>query len=123
LHAIALLDRYATRPGEVLVILRRHEERLTALARDEAAALNELGWDVSRAIDRALAPKRIFVAALGSATQLAISFPHVHLHVVPLADGGEADRPAEVFTWERGVYVFDDDAEERELAASLRRCL
>jgi diadenosine tetraphosphate (Ap4A) HIT family hydrolase len=58
-HAIALLDRYPTRPGEVLVILRRHEERLTALARDEAAALHELGWNVARAIDRALAPKRI----------------------------------------------------------------
>jgi diadenosine tetraphosphate (Ap4A) HIT family hydrolase len=122
-HAVAILDRYAARPGHALVILRRHEEHLVALDREEAAALNELGWAVARAIDRALAPRRIYVAALGSAAPLATSFPHVHLHVVPLADGGEADRPAEVFTWAHGVYVFDDDAEERALRERLARHL
>jgi diadenosine tetraphosphate (Ap4A) HIT family hydrolase len=122
-HAVAILDRYAARPGHALVILRRHEEQLAALARDEHAALHDLGWQVARAIDRALAPKRIYVAALGSAAARSTSFPHVHLHVVPLADGGDADRPAEVFTWERGIYVFDDAAEERALVTSLRAAL
>jgi diadenosine tetraphosphate (Ap4A) HIT family hydrolase len=122
-HAIAVLDRFAARPGHVLVVLRRHEERLAALARDEHAALHDLGWQLARALDRVLAPRRIYVAALGSATPRATSFPHVHLHVVPLADGGEGDRPAEVFTWANGAYVFDDDAEERALATSLRAAL
>jgi hypothetical protein len=58
----------------------------------------------------------VFVAALGSAVQRPMSFPHVHLHVVPLADD---DRPADVFTWENGVYVFDDAAEERAMHARL----
>jgi diadenosine tetraphosphate (Ap4A) HIT family hydrolase len=108
-HAVAILDRYASRPGHVLVVLRRHAEGLQRLA-----------WEMSRAIDAALAPKRIYVAALGSSEPLITSFPHVHFHLVPLADGGEADRPAEVFTWANGIYVFDDDAEERALLATLK---
>jgi diadenosine tetraphosphate (Ap4A) HIT family hydrolase len=67
-----------------------------------------------------LSPRRIYVAALGSASPLVTSFPHVHFHLVPLADGGEADRPAEVFTWANGILVFDDADEERALLAKLR---
>jgi diadenosine tetraphosphate (Ap4A) HIT family hydrolase len=119
-HAFAVLDRYASRPGHVLVVLRRHAEGIAALAWDEYAGLQRLAWEMSRAIDAALAPKRIYVAALGSSEPLITSFPHVHFHLVPLADGGEADRPAEVFTWANGIYVFDDDAEERALLATLK---
>jgi diadenosine tetraphosphate (Ap4A) HIT family hydrolase len=122
-HAVAVLARFAARPAHVLVVLRRHEERLTALGWDEYGALHRLGWQVARAAERVLAPRRIYIAALGSAEALETSFPHVHLHVVPLADGGEADRPAEVFTWINGVYVFDDDAEERALRDRLRTAL
>jgi diadenosine tetraphosphate (Ap4A) HIT family hydrolase len=119
-HAVAVLDRYASRPGHVLVILRRHEERITALGWDEYAALHRIAWDVTRAIDAVLAPRRIYVAALGSAVPLDTSFPHVHLHLVPLTDGGEADRPAGVFTWVNGIYMFDDADDERRLRDQLR---
>jgi diadenosine tetraphosphate (Ap4A) HIT family hydrolase len=122
-HAIAILDRYACRPGHVLVLLRRHAEHVAALAWSEYADLQQLAWRVSRAIDRVLAPRRIYIAALGSAEPLATSFPHVHLHIVPLADGGEADRPAGVFTWSQGMYVFDDAAEEASLRARLRTAI
>jgi diadenosine tetraphosphate (Ap4A) HIT family hydrolase len=118
-HAVAVLDRYASRPGHVLVVLRRHAEHIAALPWDEYAGVQRLAWEMARAIDAALAPKRIYVAAFGSSGETITSFPHVHFHVVPLADGGEADRPAEVFTWANGIYVFDDDAEERALLASL----
>lgn len=114
-HAAAILDRYAARPGHVLVVLRRHEERIAGIAWDEYAAMQRLAWEVSGALEDVLAPRRIYVAALGSAAPRPTSFPHVHLHVIPLADGGELDRPANVFTWERGMYVFEDDAEERAL--------
>jgi diadenosine tetraphosphate (Ap4A) HIT family hydrolase len=126
-HAVAILDGYASRPGHVLVVLRRHAEDIAALAWDEYAGVQRVVWEMSRAIDAAFAPKRIYVAALGSPGEkiaakqpLMTSFPHVHFHLVPLADGGEADRPAEVFTWANGIYVFDDDAEERALLATLR---
>lgn len=118
--ATAVLDRYASRPGHVLVLLRRHEERIAALAWHEYEALHRLAWEVSGAIEAVLAPKRIYVAALGSAVPLATSFPHVHLHVVPLFDGGESDRPANVFTWVHGAYVFESDREESELRDRLR---
>ena len=118
-HAAALLDRYAARPGHVLVVLRRHEERLAAVRWDEYEAMQRLAWEVCGALEDTLAPRRIYVAALGSAEARATSFPHVHLHVIPLSDGGEADRPASVLTWEHGMYVFEDAAEEQALRARL----
>jgi len=118
-HAVAILDRYAARPGHVLVVLRRHEEKIAGLAWPEYEAMHQLAWRLTRAIEATLSPRRIYVAALGSAVPLATSFPHVHLHVIPLSDGGESDRPANVFTWINGMYVFDDDREEQALRASL----
>ncbi|MBX3161137.1 MAG: HIT domain-containing protein [Deltaproteobacteria bacterium] len=118
-EAVAILDAFATRPGHILVLLRRHEERLAHLAWPEYQALQHLAWRTCRALEAALAPRRIYVASLGSAEPLATSFPHVHLHVVPLADGGEADRPASVFTWAHGMYVFESAGEEAALRARL----
>jgi diadenosine tetraphosphate (Ap4A) HIT family hydrolase len=122
-HAVAILDRYAARPGHVLIVLARHEEKLAAVRWDEYEAMQRLAWRIGCAIEAALAPRRIYVAALGSAVPLATSFPHVHLHVIPLADGGEADRPANVFTWTHGMYVFESPDEERALADRLRAAL
>lgn len=114
--AVAVLAPYAVRPGHVLVVLRRHEEAIEQLALNEWLALGELAWQVTRAIAHALSPVRTYVAALGSVTPLPMSFPHTHQHVVPLYDGGEGDRPAEVFTWRNGVWVFEDGELEGMLA-------
>jgi hypothetical protein len=62
----------------------------------------------------------VFVAALGSAARLPQSFPHHHVHVLPLFDGGEMDRPSEVLTWKHGVFLYTP-AEARDLADTLRR--
>lgn len=122
-HAIAILDRFACRPGHVLVVLRRHVENLTSLTWPEYADLQQLAWRTARALDQLLAPRRIYVAALGSAEPLATSFPHVHLHVIPLDDGGVADRPAAVLTWEHGMFVFESPAEEAALRDRLRAAI
>ncbi|HEU0030135.1 MAG TPA: HIT family protein [Kofleriaceae bacterium] len=114
-HAYAMLARFAARPGHVVIALRRHAERIEALAWPEYEALHQLAWQVGRAVDRVFGARRVYIAALGSAEPLLTSFPHVHLHVVPLVDGGSADKPAAVFTWAHGMYVFDDAAEERAL--------
>jgi hypothetical protein len=41
------------------------------------------------------------------------------VHVVPLYDGGELDRPSEVLTWRHGIWLYAPD-EARELAVRLR---
>ena len=95
----------------------------SAIGWPEYEALHRLAWQLCRAIEVTQSPVRIFVASLGSAQPLATSFPHIHLHIVPLSDGGEVDRPANVFTWTHGMYVFESASEERELLATLRAAL
>lgn len=119
-HAIAVLERFPCRRGHAVIVLREHEERLERLPRPIWLELHELAHRVAQRIDRELHPVRTFVCALGSATQRVNSFPHVHLHVIPLYNGGEADRPAEVLTWSNGVYLYELD-EEAELVRSLKR--
>jgi histidine triad (HIT) family protein len=117
--AVAVLDRYASRRGHVLVVLRRHVESLAELGWEEYAEVQRLAWEAAQAMTRALRPARVFIAALGSPERLPMSFPHHHVHVIPLFEGGEGDRPAEVFSWRRGVVVYEPE-EASELAASLR---
>lgn len=117
--AVATLDRFAARPAHVVVVLRRHVELLTDLSWEEYAAVQRLAWEAARALREVLAPKRTYVAALGAAERIATSFPHHHVHVVPLFDGGGADRPAAVLTWSQGVYVYEA-GEAEGMAARLR---
>lgn len=105
--AAAMLDRFAARPGHVLIVLRRHVESVAALGWDEYAAVQRLAWEASRALTAALSPARVYVAALGATRRIATSFPHHHVHVIPLSDGGESDRPAQVLTWSNGVHVYE----------------
>jgi diadenosine tetraphosphate (Ap4A) HIT family hydrolase len=122
-RAFAVLDRYACRIGHTLVVLGRHAERIEQLPYDDYEAMHRLAWRAAGALERVLGPSRIYIAALGSAVPLATSFPHVHLHVIPLADGGELDRPANVLTWGNGMYVFESADEERALRDRLRDAL
>jgi len=118
--AVAVLDRLSTRRGHVLVILRRHAESIGEMPWVEYAEVQRLAWEAARALERVLQPRRVFVAALGSAERLPMSFPHHHVHVLPLFDGGPADRPSEVLTWRHGVGLYAP-GEARELGATLRR--
>jgi diadenosine tetraphosphate (Ap4A) HIT family hydrolase len=117
--AVAVLDRLGNRLGHLLVILRRHVESIAELPWSEYAEVQRLCWEAARALDKTLRPRRVFVAALGSATQLTMSFPHHHVHVIPLFDGGEIDRPADVLTWRHGVWLYTPE-EAHELARALR---
>jgi diadenosine tetraphosphate (Ap4A) HIT family hydrolase len=118
-HASCVLDRFAARRGHMLVVAKRHVERVSDLAWEEWCDAQRIAWEACAALERALAPARVYVAALGAPRASERTFPHVHVHVVPLADGGEADRPSEVFTWKNGVLVFEP-GEERALADELR---
>jgi diadenosine tetraphosphate (Ap4A) HIT family hydrolase len=114
--AIAVLARYALRPGHALVIARHHQTSIAML--DEGAWI-ELATVARRAcvaIDAVFAPGRCFVASLGTDADVPMSSPHVHLHVVPVARG---ERPREVLTWEHGVFV-PSDVDLGAVAARLR---
>jgi diadenosine tetraphosphate (Ap4A) HIT family hydrolase len=118
-RGVALLDRFGSRPGHAIVIAREHVEETTKLGWPTYAELQRLAYDAGIAIERTLAPARTFVAVLGASAQLPMSFPHFHIHVLPVYETGDGARPAHVFSWSAGVLVYEDD-EARELAARLR---
>jgi diadenosine tetraphosphate (Ap4A) HIT family hydrolase len=118
--ALVRLDRLGCTHGHLLVVPEGHPTRLERLSRARYLALHALAWEASRALSRVLEPRRVWVAALGAPEPLPMSFPHGHLHVVPLYVSGEAARPARVLTWSEGVVVYDDD-EARALVLELRR--
>jgi diadenosine tetraphosphate (Ap4A) HIT family hydrolase len=118
--ATVLLDRFAAAPGHVLVVLAAHVEHVAQLPLESYLHSQRLAWRACRALEATLAPRRTFVASFGSSTPLPTSFPHFHLHVVPLAEDGENARPAKVFSWAEGVWVFESEEEAASLAARLR---
>ena len=121
-HAIAVLDRFAARRGHVVVVLRRHVESIADLSWEEWQGVQKLTFEATRALQKALSPRRIFVASLGAATARVNSFPHHHVHVIPLDADGDEERPARVFSWEHGVFVYDD-REARELGDRIREAI
>jgi diadenosine tetraphosphate (Ap4A) HIT family hydrolase len=48
-----------------------------------------------------------------------MSFPHFHIHVLPVYDTDARARPAHVLSWSAGVLVYED-AEAAALAERLR---
>lgn len=116
-HAVAVLSRFPTRWGHVLVLFRAHAERLEDVSPEAFADAAALAHAAGRAVERALSPARCYVASLGtSEPDLPMSFPHLHFHVIPIAEPGA--RPAEVLTWKHGVFE-GTDAEWADLRARL----
>lgn len=119
-QALALLDRFGSRRGHVLVVLRRHVESIAELGWHEYSSVQRLVWEAAQSVEEAFRPMRTFVAALGSTAKLPNTFAHHHVHVIPLEEGSE-DRPSRVFSWEPGVYVYSEE-EGKEVADRLRGC-
>jgi diadenosine tetraphosphate (Ap4A) HIT family hydrolase len=119
-HALVILDRFASREGHLLVIARDHIEGLTELGWEKYSHLQRVAFDAARAIEGVLTPRRFFLAALGAPQAVPMSFPHFHLHVIPLFEADDSTRPARVFSWTDGVVVYEDH-EAEELANKLRR--
>lgn len=121
-HATVRLDRFGATHGHLLAVLRGHETRLESLSWERVQALHHAAWRSSQALRNTLDPARIWTAAMGAPEALPMSFPHCHVHVIPVYEGGEAARPARVLSWTSGVVVYDDD-EARVLVRTLRDAL
>jgi diadenosine tetraphosphate (Ap4A) HIT family hydrolase len=64
-------------PGELFVILRRHAESVGALTAHEAASLGPLLRAGVRAIERVVAPERVYTASYNERVR------HVHFYLLP----------------------------------------
>lgn len=119
-EGIVVLDRFGSRRGHLLVISRAHVEGASELGWERYASLQRLAFDATLALEAAFNPARVFVAALGSSEPIATSYPHYHLHVVPIARHDDDARPARVFSWSAGIVQYDED-ESRELIGKLKQ--
>ena len=118
-HGLVVLNRFGQRRGHLMVLSRRHVDHLHELDWTACAELQRLAYDANIALKRTLAPLRIFSAVLGTDAPIATSYAHLHVHVLPIHEADERSRPARVFTWSEGVYVYGE-GEAEALAAELR---
>jgi histidine triad (HIT) family protein len=114
-HGVATLGRFAATRGHVMVVPRRHVERLSDIPSAIYREVQHLAWQAAVTLERTLGAKRVYVASLGSATPRPTSFQHLHIHVVPIYDDDERARPSYVFSWSRGVYVYEGGRGARAL--------
>lgn len=118
-HGLVVLNRFAQRRGHLMVWAKRHHEQVHELAWPAYAGVQRLAYDACVALERALSPVRVYSAVLGSTTPLPISYPHLHVHVIPVFESDERARPARVFSWTEGIVVYED-AEASALTTLLR---
>ena len=124
-HAIAVLARYQLRRGHVLVLSRRHVETWGDVTWTEWRDVQKLAFEAARALERAFDPVRVYAATLGANGRVApTSFPHLHVHVVPIYEDDERGKPANVFTWRHGLAkptAREANALQRALVAAWRK--
>ena len=108
-HGVAIVDRFGSARGHVLVISRQHLLDTAELPWPVYCELQQLNYQACCALRRAFQPARIFSAILGASAELPMSFPHFHIHALPVYDRDERARPAHVFSWTSGVLVYDEE--------------
>lgn len=123
-HAVVVLDRYASTRGNLMVVARRHVERVTELPLSTHLEVQRLVFEANVTLEEVFAPRRIYTATLGSPSAPAtdppaMSFPHLHVHVIPVHEDGETARPAVVFSWSAGLWLYDE-GEAEQIARDLR---
>jgi len=119
-HAVVVLDEYAATEGHLLIILRQHAESVAQLDWPMYSSVARLVWEAQGVLEAVLRPARVYTATLGAARELPMSFPHHHVHVIPVYETDERARPAHVFSWSSGVTRYEP-GEAAALVARLRR--
>lgn len=116
---LVMLPRYVRRWGHAMVMPKIHVISYTEIEPAVWLEANRLALVTARVIERVQQPRRCYVASTGSSSagELTQTSRHLHVHVIPLYD--PEDRPADVFSWQDGVYV-GEPYEWEALAASYR---
>lgn len=114
-RAFAFLDIQPLARGHVLVVPKRHAERVADMPDEDAAAVMALAQDVSRRIARGLGAAGATIA-INDGRAAGQEVPHVHLHVVPRA-AGDGFGPIHALFAKRPTLGKD---ELKEIAAKLR---
>jgi diadenosine tetraphosphate (Ap4A) HIT family hydrolase len=101
---LVLLPRYVRRWGHIVVMPQQHVTTYRGLSPQLWARINDEALRAARMLETIRSPLRIYVTSTGSsAGELTQTSMHLHVHVIPLYDNH--DRPADVFSWQTGVYV------------------
>lgn len=85
-RAFAFLDIRPLQKGHVLVVPKRHYERFGDMVPDDAAALMDLVQHVARRQQKGLGAEGATIA-VNDGRAAGQEVPHVHVHVVPRAEG------------------------------------
>ncbi|MBK7070840.1 MAG: HIT family protein [Myxococcales bacterium] len=105
---LVLLPRYVRRWGHVVVMPRAHVVTYTGVTPALWARINADALHAAKMLERIRQPLRVYVTSTGSsAGELTQTSMHLHVHVIPLYD--DHDRPADVFSWQGGVWVGEPD--------------
>ena len=102
-HILAFLDIRPVRPGQLLIIPRRHIDHFCDLPDELSIRILLLGQRVSRVMRRMLSAKRVGMIVHG------FGVPHAHLVVLPLEHAPDITSAANAyiddgkvrFSWER----------------------
>jgi diadenosine tetraphosphate (Ap4A) HIT family hydrolase len=115
---LVILPRYVRRWGQVMVMPKHHATSFADVDDATWRETNALALRAARTVERALSPRRCYVASTGSsAGEITQSSTHLHVHVIPLHDAD--DRPADIFSWADGVFIAEPD-EWSELLERIR---
>lgn len=116
---LVMLPRYVRRWGHAMVVPKVHVCSYAEVDPAVWLEANRLALVVARIIEHVRQPRRCYVASTGSSAgeELTQTSRHLHVHVIPLYEPD--DKPADVFSWQDGVYVGEPD-EWEALASSYR---
>jgi diadenosine tetraphosphate (Ap4A) HIT family hydrolase len=106
-HCVALLARYARQWGHAMILLRRHVTTYREVSPEEWSETNQLALQIAQRIEAALSPVRCYIASLGAATEHPMTFPHLHVHVIPVYQS--TDTPSSILTTAHGVLTASDE--------------
>jgi histidine triad (HIT) family protein len=86
-HVLAFLDIFGATNGHVLVIHKRHEEKITRYTETELGAIFGAVAEVSGALERAF---ETTILSIGINHGEPEGVPHMHVHIMPRfrGDGG-----------------------------------
>jgi len=111
---LAFMDIGPIQPGHVLLIPKKHYERLTDMPGDDVADLASVLPALARAVVKAANADGFNIHQTNGACSGQV-VPHVHLHVIPRHDDDGYS-----FRWKAGSYAEGEMARWRDkIAAAL----